>query len=205
MSRRYDHRTEQQFAKDIKFATKLEGYFFNEWLKGCTKLDYVHVSNARDNGICNDGELVCGVNTSGADYKVDISYDDGNWEYNCIDLPLEIKWVPTPGKFSLKEGDMKAYIREHAAILFIYNTVRGVDLKKPRHPKAGDFEQHVKKIESKEKDLNWGILMPDKVEQMLDTYTKDGKIEPIWYMGGKRGLILKSNEFDNWFHQESWS
>jgi hypothetical protein len=205
MSRRYDHRTEQQFAKDIKFATKLEGYFFNEWIKRCTGLDYVHVSNARDNGICNDGELVRGVNTSGADYKVDISYDDGNWEYNCIDLPLEIKWVPTPGKFSLKVGDMKAYIREHAAILFIYNTVRDVDLKKPRHPKAGDFENHIKKIESKEKDLKWGILMPDKVEQMLDLYTKDGKIEPIRYMGGRMGLVLKSNEFDNWFHQESWS
>ena len=80
-----------------------------------------------------------------------------------------------------------------------------MNLKKPRHPQVGDFDNHIKKIESKEKDLKWGILMPDKVEQMLDTYTKNGKIEPIWYMGNKPGLILTSNEYDKWFRQESWS
>ena len=194
---RFDNRSKGTFKKDIYFATKLEKYFFNKFVDICLTRDDILIDNISDNGIDNDGEFVEGVNTSGADYRADIEYN------NCVieDHPLEIKWVPTAGKLTLKVADLKAYIREGASILFIYNTVKcGTNLKKP---KDYNFEKHVKLIESKSDQIKWGIMFAEDVKRFLEE--KEGEIKPIPYMGNKKGIILEQKEFGNWFIEENWS
>ena len=194
---RFDNRSKGTFKKDIHFATKLEKYFFNKFVDICHNRDDIHIDNMADNGVDNDGKFVEGINTSGADYRVDIEY------LNCIieDHPLEIKWVPTAGKLTLKVADLKAYIRERASILFIYNTINcGTNLKKPRDY---NFEKHVKLIESKSDQIKWGIMFADDVKRFLEE--KEDEIQPIFYMGNKKGIILEQKEFGQWFTEENWS
>jgi hypothetical protein len=119
------------------------------------------------------------------------------------DHPLEIKWVPTAGKFTLKENDLKAYIREGASILFIYNSVRcGTDMRKP---KDYDLEKHVRLIESKADQIKWGIMWSQKVKDFYSHAKENNLIQPIYYMGGKQGVVLKQEDFDKWFTQENWA
>lgn len=180
---RFDNRSKNQFKKDIYFGTKLEKYFFDKFAKS------YDVKNIRDNGIGNDGEYIeSGVNTSGADYMVDIP----GWN----DLPLEVKWVPTYGKFTLKVNDLRAYIKEGAAILFIY-TSQLLPLRKPRDH---NLENHINLIESNHMFLRWGIMFPDKVEHFLKS--NKNKIERVFYMGNKECIILKQEEFYDWFKEE---
>jgi hypothetical protein len=145
VSNRFDNRSVSTFKKDIKFGTMLEKYFFNKWISivGIQDKDW------SDNGCGNDGEFIAKGNTAGADYRV----------YN---QPLELKWVPTAGKFTLKENDLKAYIREGADILFIYNTGRA----QLRKPKDYDLDRHIKLIEQNESDILWGIMQHEKVVKL---------------------------------------
>ena len=109
--KRFDNRSKATFKKDIKFGTAMETYFFDKWVQSCDDRDDISIYNCRDNGVGNDGEYVeTGTNTSGADYMVD--YFDS--EYGFTNLPLEVKWVPTAGKLSLKINDLKAYQKENA-------------------------------------------------------------------------------------------
>ena len=187
---RFDNRSKDQFKKDIYFGTMLEEYFFKKFVASQKRND-VYIDNIRDNGIGNDGEYIeAGVNTSGADYMVDMGED--------IDLPLEIKWVPTYGKFTLKVNDLKSYIKEKAAILFIYTT-KFLPLKKPRDH---NLLAHTQLIDYHERDLRWGIMYPDDVERFLKS-NKD-KIKPIPYMGGKPGIVLPQANFSDWFTQETF-
>ena len=66
----------------------------------------------------------------GADYMVSGTLLVKPYTQEVTNHPLEIKWVPTAGKFTLKENDLKSYVRERASILFIYNT-GSAKLKKP--------------------------------------------------------------------------
>lgn len=199
MSYRFDNRTEEKFKKQIKFSTMLEAYFFNRWMQVCDKLDHVFPDNPRDNGVDNSGEFIAKGATSGADYMVDLKYND----MHINDMPLEVKWVPTHGKLTLKEGDLKAYIRESAGILFIYNSKRhGVDL---RMPKDFNFDKHIEKLESIEDQFKWAIMFPENVENLLKTFTRQGRMKPIYYMGNKPGLVLNQSEFGDWFTEEPWT
>ena len=118
--KRFDNRSKATFKKDIKFGTAMETYFFDKWVQSCDDRDDISSYICRDNGVGNDGEYVAtGTNTSGADYMVD--YFDS--ENGFTNLPLEVKWVPTAGKLSLKINDLRAYQKENAGILFIYNSV----------------------------------------------------------------------------------
>tara|TARA_R110002096_G_scaffold358898_1_gene552017 strand:+ start:1250 stop:1840 length:591 start_codon:yes stop_codon:yes gene_type:complete len=193
--KRFDNRTKSTFKKDIKFGTMVEKYFFDKWVSICNSRNDIVLSNVRDNGVGNDGEYVeTGTNTAGADFMVDIDA--------VKDLPLEMKWVPTAGKFTLKVNDLKAYIKEDAAILFIYNSVNcGTNLKKP---KDYNLENYIELIESKANQLKWGIMWPDTVDVFLQTNMDMGNIQKIPYMGGKPGIILKQQDFDLWFKQEQF-
>ena len=201
MDRRFDNRTKSTFKKDIKFGTMMEKYFFDQWVSICNDRKDIVLSNPRDNGVGNDGEYVeTGTNTSGADFKVDLEY---SYYKEQKDMPLEMKWVPTAGKFSLKINDLKAYIREKAAILFVYNSVNcGTNLRKP---KDYNLEKYVNLIESKADQLKWGIMWPEVVEVFLQTHQDTGKIQKIPYMGGKLGIILKQEDFCSWFKEENWN
>jgi len=191
------------FKKDIYFATKLEKYFFTEWL---SKVESgacgLHITGWSDNGCGNDGEFIAKGNTAGADYKISGSVKGEGLDAKLEDEPLEIKWVPTAGKFTLKENDLQAYVREQASILFIYNSVRcGTDLRKPRDY---DFDRHIKLVESKSQQIKWGIMWSPKVKQLYESTKKAAGFRPISYMGGKQGVVLKQQDFSKWFVSYDW-
>jgi hypothetical protein len=203
MSSRFDNRTVSTFKKDIKFATMLEKYFFQGWLKRVeAKSSSVKVDSWKDNGCGNDGEFIEKGNTAGADYAISGSVTD--WSpRNVKDEPLEIKWVPTAGKFTLKENDLKAYVKENASILFIYNSVKcGTNLRKP---KDYDLDRHIELVESKRDQIKWGIMWSDQVKKFYENAKDNNLFRPINYMGGKSGVVLKQNEFSQWFNSYDWS
>lgn len=203
MSSRFDDRTVDTFKKDIKFGTKLEKYFFHQWLNVLEQSSSIYVSDWSDNGCGNDGEFIAKGNTAGADYKISGSVRGVGLDAKLTEEPLEIKWVPTAGKFTLKENDLKAYVEEEASILFIYNSVRcGTDMRKPRDY---DFDRHIRLIESKADQIKWGIMWSPKVKQFYNNAKDKALFKPIHYMGGKYGVILKQEDFSEWFVEEDWS
>jgi len=185
MSSRFDSRSVDTFKKDIKFGTMLEKYFFHQWLEIAKVRD--PKLSWQNNGCGNDGEFIAKGNTAGADYKVN-------------DVPLEIKWVPTAGKFTLKENDLKAYIREGADILFIYNTGKA----QLRKPKDYDLDRHVKRIEQNESDICWGIMQASDVKRLYDDAKENDLFRPINYMGGKSAVVLQSKDFHEYFVERKW-
>lgn len=204
MSNRFDNRSKDAFKKQIKFSTMLEKYFFNKWLDIVKDTGIITVSSWEDNGCGNDGEFIAKGNTAGADYKISGSMSSGyGLDAELKDEPLEVKWVPTAGKFTLKEGDLKAYIKEGASILFIYNSVNcGTNLRLPKEDY--NLAEHIKKIESKADQIKWGVMWSPKVEQFYNHAKDNDLIKPIYYMGGKQGVVLQQNDFDKWFTQEEW-
>ena len=117
MSNRFDNRSKDKFKKDIKFSTMLEKYFFNKWLDIVKHTNVITVSSWGDNGCGNDGGFIPKGNTAGADYKISGSMNNGNGlDVELKDEPLEVKWVPTAGKFTLKEGDLKDTILKKVSI-----------------------------------------------------------------------------------------
>lgn len=157
----------------------------------------------KDNGCGNDGEFIAKGNTAGADYSIcgKVFYGQGGSGI-LEDEPLEIKWVPTAGKFTLKENDLRAYVNEQASILFIYNSVRcGTDMRKP---KDYDFERHIKLVESKSQQIKWGVMWSPRVEELYRKAKDKNLFRPISYMGGKSGIVLKQEDFTSWFVSYSW-
>lgn len=198
MSKRFDYRNKETFKKDIFFGTMLEKYWWESWLKLTDQRSDINVTNAKDNGCDNNGEFIEDGSTFGADFMADISYDNRDYK-NC---PLEMKWVPTAGKFTLKENDLKAYIREGAGILFIYNSVScGTDFRKPEHY---DLEKHIALIESKIDQVKWGLMWPEKVKEFYEYAQDNNLIKPIYYMGNKPAVVLQQQYFSRWFKQENW-
>ena len=199
MSNRFDNRSIDEFKKQIKFSTLLESYFFNGCIEACKNNKEVSPSNPRNNGVDNSGEFIESGNTAGADYLVDLQYGNADMK----DLPLEVKWVPSYGKLTLKENDLKAYIRESAGILFIYSSEKiNIDMRLPKN--NYDFDGHIKKIESIQDKLRWGIMFPENVRNILDKFRASGRIKPIYYMGNKPGIVLQQSEFSDWFKEEPW-
>ena len=194
--RRFDNRSKSEFKKDIAFGTAVEKYFWNGFLKQL-ELYGIPYANAANNGVDNDGGYIeTGNKTAGADYQITVA--DRH-------LYLEVKWVPTAGKLTLKKGDLIGYKREGAAILFIINMSRGgASLRKPRDY---DLEAHIRRIDSKKRDIMWGVMMPNKVDDLLhmcDTRTGGRCWESIPYMGGKTGVIIPDTDFSDWFKLRKW-
>lgn len=198
MSNRFDNRTVNTFKKDIKFGTMLEKWLWEEWLKVTTD----EIWHWENNGCDNDGEFIAQGNTSGADYMVSGTLFVKPEDQEVTKHPLEIKWVPTAGKFTLKEHDLRAYIREGASILFIYNSVRdNTDLRKPKNY---DFDSHIKLLKSKSHQFKYGILWKDMVRKLYEHGKENNLFRPISYMGGKSCIILPQKEFRYWFESRDW-
>tara|TARA_B100002052_G_C15708831_1_gene518583 strand:- start:36 stop:629 length:594 start_codon:yes stop_codon:yes gene_type:complete len=195
---RFDNRDIDTFKKDIYFGTQMEKYFFNKWLDICQSLDYINVANPRNNGVDNSGEFIAKGNTAGADYMIDLCYH----ALDIPNMPLEIKWVPTFGKLTLKTADLEAYIKEKAGILFIYPSQKTINLKKPRDY---NLTNHIEKIESVSEILRWSLMSPAQVRYFLEEAKDSDRIQPIPYMGNKSGIILKEKYFTNWFTVEQWT
>ena len=189
MSNRFDWRSKGTFMKDIRFGTAMEKYFFHKWREVAESQGF-KILRYSDNGVDNDGEYIEeGVNTAGADYRVDMSHDSRT----VANLPLEVKWVPTSGKLTLKKNDLKSYKREGAAILFILNMGRA-RLKKPSDY---DIDKHISRIEDASRDIYWGIMMPEKVKAILEM---DNKFKPISYMGNKIGIVIEEFEYPKYMN-----
>jgi hypothetical protein len=190
MGNRFDNRSVSTFKKDIKFGTMLEKYFFETWVGNVnhvyTGLDF-NIDSWENNGCGNDGEFIASGNTAGADYKVN-------------DVPLEVKWVPTAGKLTLKRDDMRAYSNEKAAILFIYNTGKA----NLRKPKDYDLERHIKLVESQSQHIRWGVMSAKNVAFLHDDWGKHKEYKPIPYMGNKMGKVIKSEDFHQYFVEREW-
>lgn len=199
MDRRFDFRDEATFRRDIKFGTQLEKYFFDKWMHVVVEQGIMRITSYSNNGCDNSGEFISsGTNTAGADYRVS-GYTK---TVELTNEPLEVKWVPTAGKFTLKKNDLSAYVRENANILFIYNTVNdGANLKKP---KDYNLDRHIKLLESKAKDFKWGILWNQNVKRMYTEAIKNNWFKPISYMGNKAGLIIKQQDYSKWFNEYNW-
>ena len=107
MSNRFDNRTVSTFKKDIKFGTMVEKYFFNKWRDIIASTEGMNIEDWEDNGCGNDGEFIAKGNTAGADYRVSAAFECES--VAVVGHPLEMKWVPTAGKFTLKENDLDKY------------------------------------------------------------------------------------------------
>lgn len=201
MSKRFDNRTEQQFKEDIFFATAIENHFWNTWVSRSSDQDNITIENPADNGVANDGSFIPdGVNTAGADFKADIKYANLDQK----DHPIEMKWVPTYGKVTLKEADIKAYLNEGSSILFIYPNRKTINLRKPRYPRKQDIANHIKKIESCYRYLRWGLLTPRKLAELDSWAQANDGYQPIPYMGGKSGVIIPFERFSTYWSEEVW-
>ena len=202
VANRFDYRDSNTFKKDIKFSTMLEKYFFHEWLDRVESRELLDVSSWDNNGCDNNGEFIAKGNTAGADYKISGSIKGRGLDAKLVDEPLEIKWVPTSGKFTLKQNDLKAYVKESASILFIYNSVKcGTNMKKP---KDYDLEKHIKLIESKKDQIKWGIMWSPRVKKLYNHSVQNNLFKPIYYMGGKQAIVLKQSDFSKWFTSYDW-
>ncbi len=202
MSNRFDNRSVSRFKKDIYFSTMMEKYFFDKWRGVVKEAQGMVIDDWDNNGCGNDGEFIAKGNTAGADYKISASFEDESNTIELVDHPLEIKWVPTAGKFTLKEGDLKAYVKEGASILFIYNSVNcGTNMRKP---KDYDLDKYKQLVESKSQQIRWGVMWSDMVERFYNNAKENNLFRPINYMGGKSGVVLKSSDFGKWFTEHNW-
>ena len=202
MGNRFDNRSVDTFKKDIKFGTQLERYFFLEWIDRNLDDPRLVIESWEDNGCGNDGEFIAKGETSGADYRISgvMNYIDMPRKKQMIDWPIEVKWVPTAGKLTLKEADLKAYVREEANILFIYNTGQA----NLRKPKDYNLAKHIQKIEACGKDIRYGIMWSWKVKSLYEECKNQNLFQPIPYMGNKSGVIIKSNKFGWHFKEKQW-
>ena len=203
MSKRFDNRSVNTFKKDIKFGTQLERYFFLEWIDRMLNEKGLHIESWGDNGCGNDGEFIASGNTAGADYKISgiMNYMDMPAKRVMKDWPMEVKWVPTAGKLTLKEADLKAYVKENANILFIYNTGRA-NLRKPQDY---NLDNHIKRIEANASDLKFGVMWHWIVKNLYKEAKRKGLFEPSPYMGGKSGIIIPSKNFKWYFRERQWT
>lgn len=199
---RFDNRTKEKFKKDIKFGTMLEKYFFEKWMSVARSQNIIYVTSYQNNGCDNNGEFISHGNTSGADYKINGQLlQEGNKVVATIDSePLEVKWVPSYGKLTLKEADLDAYVDERASILFIYNC-GGVNLKKP---KDYNLAKHIKLIEQNEDKIKWGIMWSFNVVRLFEHAYNNNLFKPIPYMGNKSGIVIQQKDFGKWFTSYNW-
>ena len=87
MSKRFDNRTQQQFADDIYFGTAIEKYFWNQWVDRCSNRQDINLANPRDNGVANDGAFIASGNTSGSGdlpRKRAISASANRWPFSLL-------------------------------------------------------------------------------------------------------------------------
>lgn len=178
---RTDNRSIDEFKSHIKFTTEIESRVMGLWAASLNS-DCQHYS---DNGVDNNGEYVDdGVDTSNVDFIVTMK---GETE------KVELKFVPTAGKLTLKLSDIKNYIKQKASVLFIFNT-GSETLKVPRNL---DIESHWGRIVDAHSrgDLKWALVNYKTLAEMLDST----EAQKIPYMGGKMGIIVTEDRYNKFF------
>ena len=178
---RLDKRTLGEFKNHMRFTTEIESRLMECWAVSTNSPCLAYI----DQGVDNDGGYVeNGVDTSDVDFIV-ITEDSQE--------KVELKFVPTAGKLTLKLNDVKNYIRQQASILFIFNT----SSESLKVPKDLDIESHWERVkQTHEKgELKWALVDYKTLGKML------GSTEPqkIPYMGGKTGIIITQKRYDKFF------
>lgn len=183
MSRR-DGRSVSEFTSHIKFTTEIESRLMDAWAEsrnsGC---DWY-----QDNGIDNGGGYVKdGTDTSAVDFVACI---------NGIETPLEMKFVPTAGKLTLKSADIHNYVRQNANVLFIFN----LSERSLKVPKERNVRSHWSKIRNtwKRGELKWAIVGPTTLCEMLE----DTPEQIIPYMGYKPGIIVTEDNYSKYLRMK---
>ena len=177
---RLDSRSLGEFKRHIKFTTEIESRLMELWAESpSAKCDWYV-----DNGIDNGGAYVPdGVDTSEVDFVASVA---------GVIKQLEMKFVPTAGKLSLKAIDVANYIRKGADILFIFYMGAGT-LKVPRDKCVNKHWDRILTAHSAG-DLRWSIMRNEKIYDIRKNETR----VPIPYMGGKPGYIVKQSSYRNY-------
>lgn len=180
--KRKDFRSNDTFAQDIKFTTMVEKHLWNLFCQRQLK-NIPHQSI--DHGVDNDGNVVS-VSNKAADYC--LKYKNNNKIYTIL---LEIKFAPTSSKAVFKVSDLESYVQQKANILLFYNS--GTEnLKKP---KDYNLDEHLAKINANLEHMYYAIIDPKTIQQLILYY----KHEPIYFMGGKLGIIMPQSDFNKFF------
>ena len=180
--KRKDFRSNDTFAQDIKFTTMVEKHLWNLFCQRQLKnIPY----QSLDHGVDNDGNVVS-VSNKAADYC--LKYQHNNKIYTLL---LEIKFAPTSSKAVFKVSDLESYIQQNANILLFYNT-GSENLKKP---KDYQLDTHLAKINNNLPYLYYTIIDPATIQRLLSYY----QAEPIYFMGGKPGIIMPQSDFNKFF------
>lgn len=139
---RKDIRSLEQFAEDIKCRTEKERFLIELFVQELIKLGRkVKLENY---GIDNTGKVVK-YSSCKPDYKLTI--DDK--VYLC-----EVKNGPVSHKWTFKTYQLEQYIKYKAYIVLFWGT--------------GFIDKDPTKIDIE--NTRWGIIFPDKIQQMLDYY-----------------------------------
>lgn len=180
---RLDYRNLETFKKDIYFSTKLEEFWFKLYLRQiCHKYDAIEYE---DSGTDNSGKYTKRA-TKKADYTVHL-HKNGS----VGTIKLDIKWAPTFGKATFKVSNLKSYIADGSNILLFYN-IGPAALRKP-----GDYniKVHIDKILSRLEEIRYGIIIPNEMQKMLDTYPH----KKNFYMGHKICVEVPYVDFSKYF------
>ena len=106
--KRFDNRSKETFKKDIHFGTAVESHWWAKLLVEAERCNGFGFNNHFSNGCGNDGRyLKTGTNTGGADYWAEGWVFDQSFAHG-----IEVKWVSSPGRVTIKKADVECYLKE---------------------------------------------------------------------------------------------
>ncbi len=168
---RFDHRSKEEFSKDIKRATLIENWLMDLWVKEMVlrgnKIDYF------DNGVDNSGEFV-DIPNSSSDYKI---IENGETKF------IEVKTSPIGNdkKSSFKVDALQACIRNKAEILVFYNIAT----------RSTNF-----KLDTIISDIYWYRISVPTQRKLLEWYEP---VSIAKIMGGKKIIMVPAEHYQEVF------
>ena len=193
--KRFDNRSKAVFKKDIYFGTAVEGYWWEHLLVEAERCNGFGFNKYKNNGCGNDGRyLKTGTNTGGADYWAD------GWVFNQpFAHGIEVKWVSSPGRITLKKADVECYLKEGSGLYIIQNINRSLDLRRPKG--NHDIKKYLSSLDKACVDgkIVWSLMLAGNFAAMMDEFKN---YRPIKYMGNKLGVVIPD---DDWIRYASIS
>jgi len=192
--KRFDNRSKETFKKDIYLGTAVESHWWNKLLVEAERCNGFGFNNHFSHGCGNDGRyLETGTNTGGADYWAEGWVFDQSFAHG-----IEVKWVSSPGRITLKKADVACYLREGSGLFIIQNVSNDANLRKP---KDHDIKKYLSRLDKACADskIVWSLMLADNFAAMMDEFNN---YRPIKYMGNKLGVVIPD---DDWIRYASIS
>lgn len=192
--KRFDNRSKETFKKDIYFGTAVESHWWDKLLVEAERCNGFGFNNHFSNGCGNDGRyLETGTNTGGADYWAEGWVFDQSFAHG-----IEVKWVSSPGRITLKKADVACYLKEGSGLFIIQNISNDANLRKP---KDHDIKKYLSRLDKACADskIVWSLMLADNFAAMMDEFNN---YRPIKYMGNKLGVVIPD---DDWIRYASIS